>query len=194
MQNFMVMLPVLTSLSNRRRPRRPLSVLPRMVGFISWRCVLPGDGPPGTPAFAEQRLDGLRDEPRSGAPRMVDDARIEAGRQRLRRGGCPPSTRWLPKPVLPLSAITDLKPYGMDAGASQHRHRDAAQPCPGSRKPLVEGEKAIAIGGGSQMEGDGEVHAALGPAQGGGEIAVRGDGAAGAGAVKAPWHRYPLSA
>ena len=28
--------------------------------------------------FAEHRLDGLRDEPRSGAPRTIDDARIEA--------------------------------------------------------------------------------------------------------------------
>ncbi|MGY4421244.1 transposase [Bradyrhizobium sp. JR6.1] len=28
--------------------------------------------------FVERRVDGLRDEPRSGAPRTVDDARIEA--------------------------------------------------------------------------------------------------------------------
>jgi len=28
--------------------------------------------------FVEQRLDGLRDEPRSGTPRTIDDARIEA--------------------------------------------------------------------------------------------------------------------
>jgi len=28
--------------------------------------------------FAETRLDGLYDEPRSGAPRTVDDARVEA--------------------------------------------------------------------------------------------------------------------
>jgi transposase len=28
--------------------------------------------------FADRRLDGLRDEPRSGAPRTIDDARIEA--------------------------------------------------------------------------------------------------------------------
>jgi len=28
--------------------------------------------------FVERRMDGLQDEPRSGAPRTVDDARIEA--------------------------------------------------------------------------------------------------------------------
>jgi transposase len=28
--------------------------------------------------FVEHRLDGLRDEPRSGAPRTIEDARIEA--------------------------------------------------------------------------------------------------------------------
>jgi transposase len=28
--------------------------------------------------FAEHRLEGLRDEPRSGTPRTLDDARIEA--------------------------------------------------------------------------------------------------------------------
>ncbi|WP_371261269.1 helix-turn-helix domain-containing protein, partial [Bradyrhizobium sp. th.b2] len=28
--------------------------------------------------FAERRVDGLHDKPRSGAPRTVDDARIEA--------------------------------------------------------------------------------------------------------------------
>src|SRR6266849_7158238 len=28
--------------------------------------------------FAQHRVDGLRDEPRSGAPRTIDDARIEA--------------------------------------------------------------------------------------------------------------------
>src|ERR1700733_10187916 len=29
--------------------------------------------------FAEHRLDGLWDEPRSGTPRTIEDARIEAG-------------------------------------------------------------------------------------------------------------------
>src|ERR687897_660928 len=28
--------------------------------------------------FAQHRVDGLRDEPRSGAPRTIDDTRIEA--------------------------------------------------------------------------------------------------------------------
>ena len=30
--------------------------------------------------FAAQRMEGLRDEPRSGAPRTLDDARIEGDR------------------------------------------------------------------------------------------------------------------
>ncbi len=33
--------------------------------------------------FVERRMDGLHDEPRSGAPRTIDDARIEAGTEAL---------------------------------------------------------------------------------------------------------------
>ena len=44
--------------------------------------------------FAEHRLDGLRDEPRSGAPRTVDDARIEAVIVRTLESQPPDATHW----------------------------------------------------------------------------------------------------
>jgi transposase len=44
--------------------------------------------------FAERRLDGLRDEPRSGAPRTVDDARIEAVIVRTLESQPPDATHW----------------------------------------------------------------------------------------------------
>lgn len=44
--------------------------------------------------FAEQRLDGLRDEPRSGAPRTVQDERIEAVIVRTLESQPPDATHW----------------------------------------------------------------------------------------------------
>ncbi len=44
--------------------------------------------------FAEQRLDGLRDEPRSGAPRTVEDERIEAAIVRTLESQPPDATHW----------------------------------------------------------------------------------------------------
>jgi transposase len=44
--------------------------------------------------FAEQRVDGLRDEPRSGAPRTVDDERIEAVIVRTLESQPPDATHW----------------------------------------------------------------------------------------------------
>jgi transposase len=44
--------------------------------------------------FVEQRLDGLRDEPRSGAPRTIDDARIEAVIVRTLESTPPAATHW----------------------------------------------------------------------------------------------------
>jgi transposase len=44
--------------------------------------------------FVEQRLDGLRDEPHSGAPRTVDDARIEAVIVRTLETLPPNATHW----------------------------------------------------------------------------------------------------
>jgi transposase len=44
--------------------------------------------------FAEQRLDGLRDEPRSGSPRTVEDERIEAVIVRTLESQPPDATHW----------------------------------------------------------------------------------------------------
>jgi transposase len=44
--------------------------------------------------FVERRLDGLRDEPRSGAPRTVEDARIEAVIVRTLESLPPDATHW----------------------------------------------------------------------------------------------------
>jgi len=44
--------------------------------------------------FAEHRTDGLQDEPRSGAPRTIDDARIEATIVRTLESLPPGATHW----------------------------------------------------------------------------------------------------
>ena len=44
--------------------------------------------------FLEHRLDGLRDEPRSGAPRTIEDARIEAVIVRTLESVPPDATHW----------------------------------------------------------------------------------------------------
>jgi transposase len=44
--------------------------------------------------FVERRLDGLRDEPRSGTPRTIDDARIEAVIVRTLESLPPGATHW----------------------------------------------------------------------------------------------------
>ena len=44
--------------------------------------------------FVEHRLDGLRDEPRSGAPRTFEDARIEAVIVRTLESMPPDATHW----------------------------------------------------------------------------------------------------
>lgn len=44
--------------------------------------------------FAEQRLEGLRDEPRPGVPRTVDDARIEAVITATLESAPPDATHW----------------------------------------------------------------------------------------------------
>lgn len=44
--------------------------------------------------FVERRIDGLRDEPRTGAPRTIDDARIEAVIVRTLESVPPDATHW----------------------------------------------------------------------------------------------------
>src|SRR5262249_58925157 len=44
--------------------------------------------------FIEHRLDGLQDEPRSGAPRTIEDARIEAVIVRTLENLPPDATHW----------------------------------------------------------------------------------------------------
>jgi transposase len=44
--------------------------------------------------FLEQRMDGLRDEPRSGAPRTIEDERIEAVIVRTLESQPPNATHW----------------------------------------------------------------------------------------------------
>jgi transposase len=44
--------------------------------------------------FVEHRMDGLRDEPRSGTPRTIDDARIEAVIVRTLESVPPDATHW----------------------------------------------------------------------------------------------------
>src|SRR4029453_3180297 len=44
--------------------------------------------------FLDSRVDGLRAEPRSGAPRTVDDARIEAVIVRTLESAPPDATHW----------------------------------------------------------------------------------------------------
>ena len=44
--------------------------------------------------FLEHRLDGLRDEPRSGAPRTIEDARIERVIVRTLESVPPDATHW----------------------------------------------------------------------------------------------------
>jgi hypothetical protein len=55
-----------------------------------------GEAGPGqmTAAFVERRVDGLHDEPRSGAPRTVDDARIEAVIVRTLESSPENATHW----------------------------------------------------------------------------------------------------
>jgi transposase len=94
----------LTSLANRRRTAQALALRARIVLACAegaqnnevaeslqvdkatvgkWRR-----------RFVEHRLDGLRDEPRSGTPRTIDDVRIEAVIVRTLESMPPDATHW----------------------------------------------------------------------------------------------------
>jgi transposase len=56
--------------------------------------------------FAEQRLEGLRDEPRPGAPRTVEDARIEAVITRTLESAPPDATHWSSRGMAAASGLS----------------------------------------------------------------------------------------
>jgi transposase len=56
--------------------------------------------------FVEQRLDGLRDEPRAGAPRTIDDARIEAVIVRTLETLPPDATHWSSRGMAKASGLS----------------------------------------------------------------------------------------
>jgi transposase len=56
--------------------------------------------------FAEHRLDGLRDEPRSGTPRTLEDARIEAVIVRTLESLPPDATHWSSRGMAKASGVS----------------------------------------------------------------------------------------
>jgi transposase len=56
--------------------------------------------------FLEHRLDGLRDEPRSGTPRTIDDARIEAVIVRTLETPPPNATHWSSRSMAKASGLS----------------------------------------------------------------------------------------
>jgi transposase len=56
--------------------------------------------------FVEQRLDGLWDEPRTGAPRTIDDARIEAVIVRTLESLPPDATHWSSRAMAKASGLS----------------------------------------------------------------------------------------
>lgn len=56
--------------------------------------------------FIERRMDGLHDEPRSGAPRSIDDARIEAVIVRTLESVPPDATHWSSRGMARTSGVS----------------------------------------------------------------------------------------
>src|SRR5258708_39166946 len=56
--------------------------------------------------FIEERLDGLHDEPRSGTPRSIDDARIEAVIVRTLESLPPDATHWSSRRMAKASGLS----------------------------------------------------------------------------------------
>jgi transposase len=94
----------LTSLSVRRNTAQALALRARIVlacaeGEQNKRVAAALDVDVNTVGkwrrrFAEHRIDGLQDEPRSGTPRTIDDARIEATIVRTLESLPPGATHW----------------------------------------------------------------------------------------------------
>ena len=94
----------LTSLASRRRTAQALALRARIVlgcaegaqnkGVAARLGVGPMTVGKWRRRFLERRVDGLLDEPRSGAPRSVDDARIEAVVVRTLENVPPDATHW----------------------------------------------------------------------------------------------------
>jgi len=58
--------------------------------------------------FVADRLDGLHDEPRSGAPRTIDDARIEAVIVKTLESVPQPATHWSSRGMATASGLSVL--------------------------------------------------------------------------------------
>ncbi len=106
----------LTSLSARRNTTQALALRARIVlgcagGEQNKRVAAALDVDVDTVSkwrrrFAEQRIDGLRDEPRSGAPRTIDDERIEATIVRTLESLPPGATHWSSREMARVSGLS----------------------------------------------------------------------------------------
>jgi transposase len=65
--------------------------------------------------FAEHRLEGLRDEPRSGTPRTIEDARIEAVIIRTLETKPPNATHWSSRSMAQASGLSVRRSSGHGA-------------------------------------------------------------------------------
>lgn len=125
----------LESLANRRKTAQALALRARIVlgcasGMHNKDVAAQLDIVPATVSkwrrrFLADGLDGLRDEPRSGTPRTVDDARIEAVITRTLESLPSDATHWSSRGMarasgLDLDGAADLA--GLWASAPPRRH------------------------------------------------------------------------
>ena len=106
----------LTSLSARRNTTQALALRARIVlacagGEQNKRVAAALDVDMDTVSkwrrrFAEHRIDGLRDEPRSGTPRTIDDERIEATIVRTLESLPPGETHWSSRGMARVSGLS----------------------------------------------------------------------------------------
>jgi transposase len=77
--------------------------------------------------FLEHRLDGLHDGPRSGAPRTIDDARIEAVVVRTPESQPEGATHWSSRGMARASGIlvSSVQRIWRAFGSQPHRHETA---------------------------------------------------------------------